>query len=336
MARFIYANGSSIVLLMPFIADYIEDESKGKATGINAIALAMGFLLGTTSIKELYLTEMNLKYVGLIVAGFLLVFGMLYSAFLKGGSEYYKIVPVIDTENSETSLTASQIEKETKITFEYIKQIIRERPWISVSFIFALLNGANLGLVSQILNFFVENLAPDTPEDLGAQIVQYANIAGVLSTIVFGLMLDYTSPIYIAIPVLLLGVGTYSFTFTIKDPHSIFLVFVALVGGMSYSSCQLLMNYLGFVYYPGVARGRLYAMANLISFCGNLIITVIGGNLVNYVNQYSPFYLLVLCTLGGGIVFTHVYLKKIRPNNKKKSKVNNRSRTESEPLLNPE
>ena len=330
IARFIYANGSSIVLLMPFIADYIEDESKGKATGINAIALASGFLFGTTSIKELYNTEMNLKYVCLIVAGFLFMFGMAYSSFLKGGSEYYKVIPEID--ESDTSITSSQIEKETKITFAYIKQIMKERPWISVSFVFALLNGANLGIVTQILNFFVENLGTDVPENLGAQMVQYANIAGVLSTIVFGLMLDYTSPVYIATPVILLGLSMYSFTWVIKDPYNVFLIFIALVAGMSYSSCQLLMNYLGFVYYPGVARGRLYAMANLISFCGNLLITVIGGNLVNYVNQYSPFYLIAVCTFAGGIIFANIYVKRIRT--KKKSK-RSKIRTESEPLLNP-
>ncbi len=306
-ARFIYANGTSIILLMPFVADYIEDKSKGKATGINAVSLAAGFLLGTTIIKGLYNRDLDLKYICWIVGGIILVCGISYSALLKGGSEYYKVV---QTDNnlesvlgdSESARESSTQAEPPKANFKQVKRALKERPWIKASFVFALLNGANLGIVSQILNLFVRSLSPSVSEDAGSQIVQYANIAGLVATIVFGFLLDYISPFYIGVFVLLLGSSGYSFAWVIQSPNDAALIFLAVAAGISYSSCQLLMNYLGFVHYPNQIRGRLYAMANFISFFGNLLITVIGGNLVE-VDEYVPFYLIAGCCVIGLITF---------------------------------
>jgi len=311
IARFIYANGTSIILLMPFIADYIEDKSKGKATGINAVALAAGFLAGTTTIKSLYNGNIDLKYVCLIIGGAILLCGMSYSSLLKGGADYYRNTNAESNNNSESligvgdgeSVLQSSTQAEPpKANLKQLKNAINERPWIKASFIFALLNGANLGIVSQILNLFVRSLSSSVSEDTGSKFVQIANIAGLVATIIFGFLLDYVSPFYIGVFVLMLGSSGYSFAWVIKSPNDASLILISVVSGISYSSCQLLMNYLGFVHYPNQLRGRLYAMANLISFFGNLLVTVIGGKLFE-LDEYIPFYLIAGCCVIGLITF---------------------------------
>ena len=340
LIRFIYSNGAAIVTLMPFIADYIEDESKGKATGINTVALTIGFLLATSGVKLFYNDiGMNLKYVYLITAGCIFFFGMFYAYFLKGGNEYYRVTPVpvpkrSDASNFNNNIPESQSAEQPKvINFKYMIRAINERPWIKASFIFALLNGANMGIVSQILSLFVRSLSNDPNSDAGSEVSQFANIGGIIITVVLGVMLDYVAPLYISATMLVFSVAGYATIWGVHSATDGLMIFVGVVAGISYSSTQLFMNYLGFIYYPSEIRGRLYAAANVMSLLGNLIVTVIGGNLVRYLTQYAPFYFTIALTVIGLALFIVLYLKSIRKWERRKNKI---ASVDSQSLLLPE
>lgn len=334
LIRFIYSNGAAIVTLMPFIADYIEDESKGKATGINTVAMACGFLLATTSVKTFYNDMgLNLKYVYLLTAAFIFFPGMFYAYFLKGGNQYYVSAPQAQVRSSDASNYNNSIQEgesssgqeadnpEKVVNFKYMMKAVNERPWIKASFIFALLNGANMGIVSQVLALFVRSLSNDANSDAGSEVSQFANIGGIIITIILGVMLDYVAPLYISASMLVFSVAGYATIWGVHSAQDALMIFVGVVAGISYSSTQLFMNYLGFIYYPSLIRGRLYAAANVMSLIGNLIVTVIGGNLVRYLTQYAPFYFTIALTVIGLVAFIVLYLKSIRKWENRKKKI---------------
>lgn len=71
-------------------------------------------------------------------------------------------------------------------------------------------------------------------------------------------------------------------------------------------------------------------MANFISFFGNLLITVIGGNLVE-IDEYVPFYLIAGCCVIGLITFVVLKFTVIR--RWEKSRKESTSQSSLEPFL---
>jgi len=310
-ARFIYSNGSAIIPIIPLLADYVEDRSLGKAIGFNVFSMTVGFTASTTVIKTL--EDQNLFYTCATFAAIIFIVGFTYTMLLKSGNTYYKRSH--DPENTEQNynrpsqgmINSSKMTKRSLIKHDCIT-----KPWIMVAYIFAFLNGIGLAITSQLLNLYVQSFDDPNVKALGAITVFKANVTSTATSLVFGPLLDFIKPLYIALLTFLVTILAYSNAWTIKDPNDWPLTLIAIGVGMGYACTQLLTNYLGFKNYRRSIRGLLFALANIFIVSGVIFVSVIGGNLFRYFDRNWPFYIAAGSSVLGLFVFIYIYCKYIR------------------------
>lgn len=85
IGKILESNGATALLALPFNADYVNDESKGKATGITITFSALGALLGNLILKILFNFDINLKNCYIISGVFFFTCIILYSFGIKSG-----------------------------------------------------------------------------------------------------------------------------------------------------------------------------------------------------------------------------------------------------------
>ena len=139
LVRLLYANSLAILPIMPFIADYIDDSSKGRAIGINVLFLSSGFLISTQLFRSFQKSDIYEIY--LLFTVIILVVGMIYIPLIKSGTQYYQI--------SQTELRRSSVvQKKKQSPKVLIGKATKARPWIMAAYVFGFLNGAGLAITT--------------------------------------------------------------------------------------------------------------------------------------------------------------------------------------------
>jgi len=314
-ARFLYSNGSAIIPIIPLIADYVDDHSLGRAIGFNVLLITFGFTMSTLTIK--YMQNYNLFYTCLVFACFIFIVGNLYSCFLKPGNTYYKksTVQVNHSENSPSNTSKarnSNMMNSSRMGKRWlIKNDCQTKPWIVVGYIFAFLNGIGLATTSQLLNLFVQSFDDPDARSMGATVVFQANVASTLTSLAIGPMLDCIKPLYIALMAFLVNIVGYCNIWFVKGPSDWSLTLTAVSVGIGYACSQLLTNFLGFKNYRKSIRGLLFAIANICIVAGVILIAVVGGCLLIFVQRNWPFYIASGCSILSLFFFIYYYITKI-------------------------
>jgi hypothetical protein len=312
-ARFLYSNGSAIIPIIPLIADYVDDQSLGRAIGFNVLLMTVGFTTSTLIIK--YMQIYNLFYTCLVFAVFIFVVGNAYALFLRPGNTYYKKSVVnVNLENSQANVSKapSNMLNSSRMGKRWlIKNDCQTKPWIVVGYIFAFLNGIGLATTSQLLNLFVESFGDPDARGRGATVVFQANVASFFTSLLFGPMLDCIKPLYIAIIAFAVNILGYCNIWFVHSPNDSSLSLTAVSVGVGYACSQLLTNFLGFKNYRKSIRGLLFAIANICIVAGVILIAVIGGCLLIFVNRNWPFYIASGCSILSLLFFVYYYCTKI-------------------------
>lgn len=322
IARFINANGITMLLVLPFVADYIDHDSKGRAIGISGLLLAIGFTLSTFVVSTYHESGPYVSYV--FFAVFIALLAVPCCWFLKAGNVYYKVAVTspdkhIDADDDIiTNLQETSIKPSKKAI---VLQSCKSRPWIIVSYIFAFLNGICLAIANQNLNLFIQSFSDVAGRvalrELGSSVVFKANIASVLTSLIVGPALDFIQPIYVASLGFGLNILGFFCIWTVDDPYTASISIIAISFGMAYAVSQLLSNYLGFKFYPTSMRGFFFSISNIFSLLGIILTTVLGGILFNSGDRNWPFYIAGLCSLMALCAFVYVHFEMIIPKKKK-------------------
>lgn len=311
VGRIIYAAGTSLLVTMPFIGDYVENECKGRAMGVNTIALGLGIaiagiLVDVTQRVPLTLTK---SFAGVIVITLLL--GLGYSLLLKKGVTYYQAF-------ANQIPTASDPKGKFKVHYKkMIQKALKERPWISTGFIFSFLCGMNLGIIS--LHHYIINPAEFTriflkSEDL--QTLQYSFLAAVVVNATLEILLDRIKTLYIALVVFFFGIISYSIIGNISNTPSAILLILIAICFISCLGCFSLLNYLEHKHCPRLIRGHSYGIKMFCLVLGMLVTVVICGLTNGIFNSYTNNNLILYVMLGfmilGFFIFGFMYIKYIK------------------------
>ncbi len=310
--RAIYSNGSAIIPILPFVADFVDNKTKGRAIGFSVLVISIGYTASTVVVSLMTNYDPFILY--MIFAGVIVVFGFGYACFLKSGNSYYK-TPRSSFDVETGHHLADAVARNKKLAM--VKKDFKTKPWIVASYIFAFLNGAATAVTSQLLNLYVQSFSNDTEtlRALGARIVLKANIAGTLASFVLGPTLDLVKPQYIGSLALISSLAAYASIGTVKDPESIQLTLIAIGIGISYSCTLLLTKYLGFKNYRTSIRGLLFSIANILIMLGVVSVAVVGGNLFK-LDRNWPFFIAAGCTGVGALLFFILYCGPIRKQEK--------------------
>ena len=64
---------------MPFLADYVNDDTKGRASALNVVLAALGAVFSATVITNLLISNMSILWYYLTIGIVLAVIGLLYT-----------------------------------------------------------------------------------------------------------------------------------------------------------------------------------------------------------------------------------------------------------------
>ena len=313
--RIIYAAGSSMLITMPFVGDYVENECKGKAMGINTLALGLGIVVSGILVEVSPKIPLTLSqtFIGVIVI--ILLPGLISNLLLKRGVSYYQayVNQYPPSSNSKAKLKMNSL----KMTL----RVIKRRPWVYTGFIFSFLCGMNLGIISlhhYIITPANQIMISHEPGDM--KTLQYSFLIAVFINLTLEILLDLVKTLYIVFAVFFFGIISYSIIGNISDaPNAILLIFIAACF-ISCLGCFSLLNYLEYKHCPRVFRGNSYGI-KMSSLVVGMLVTVITCGLTNgiftsYTNNTLIFYIMVGFIVLGLFIFIIVYVKYIRQSDK--------------------
>jgi len=311
IARIIYASGTSMLLIMPFVGDYVEDECKGKALAIQTGSLTIGIVLAqilTTRISDL-IKSITLTY--FLLLGIVLICGILYSSFLKGGVSYYQAYA-----NNFVPDPCTAEQKRSNNTFKIIGRVFKRRPWTAAGLILSFLAGMNLGIVC--LHHYIVTPIPTTFHGIEEQdaVLQYSFLVASFLVIILEILLDYVRTLYIIYVVFFLGLISYSTIWSItnySDPMLFVLVATCFTTCLGF---LIMTSYLEYRFCPRALRGRSFGVKLMVLVLG-MLITVIMSGLTNKIftdfsDRNAVIYLMLGSTVLGFVVFLLLYCKSIK------------------------
>lgn len=290
--RAIYAVGSSILVLMPFLGDYIENEYKGRAMCVNSVLFAIGILLSTLEINILFkhLSDLFYHYMILLQAPLL---GIITSMYLKRGAMYYQ-------------MTLRQLSPTLNATKQYrinpirvVIRTIRRRPWITVGFIFSLIGGMDLGLIAQALVPF------HTPFTVAFQFPpNYSLLAAALLLLIIEVLLDFCNVVYLIYLALILGIGSYSNILIPMKQNDLVDAVMSALFFISCLACVTIVNYLDAKYCPRIVRGHSYGLKMMTVALGMLLSILVN----KYIHvKFIAIYIVCGSTILGLVLFPIIY-----------------------------
>ena len=319
--RFIFSIGSAIIPILPFVADFVDKSTTGRAIGLSCLFISAGFTVSTYVVTLLSKYDPFITY--MVYAGFILIVGTTYSLFLKSGNSYYKTPrSSYDVETGHQLFRASSAAKAKRMSM--VKKDCKTKPWIVASYTFAFLNGVGLAAMSQLLNLYVKSFDETTVVNggsgMGSGIVLQSNIASLITSLLLGPTLDLVKPIYIGLLAVVSSLASYGSIWAVKDPKDALMTLIAIGIGISYSCTLLLTKYLGFKNYRTSIRGLLFSIANILIMFGVVLIAVVGGNLFQ-IDRNLPFYIAVGIAGVCSLVFFYLYFGAIRRQEKLQKQV---------------
>lgn len=296
--------GAVIVMLVTLLADYVADESRGKAAGFQGMMNGLGAVVAVFLLLRLpamyqadgaSATEAGFTTYYL-VAGLAAIAGLLMAFGLKGGR------PRAAVENKQsfielakTGFTAAG--KDPRIALAYGASFIA-RGNLAIVGTFLALWGANYGTAE---------LGLDRAAALAkaGALVGMAQGMALLGAPVFGILadkLDRVKALAVALAVSGIGYGT---TFFVSDPFGGLMIFCAIFIGLGEVGCIITSGVLISQQSPEAQRGAIIGTFNLAGAVGILVASVAGGWLFDHWREPGPFVaygLLALVMVGAALL----------------------------------
>lgn len=315
MARIFFASGTSMLLIMPFVGDYVEDECKGKGLAVHTVSLTFGIALAQVLTNEIQVLLTEITYTYLLVLSIVLVCGISYSFCLKGGVTYYQAYV-----NNFVPESPAPDEKKSRNMFQIIFRVFKLRPWIGAGLILSFLAGMNLGIVC--LHHYIVTPIPTfrgslfVRDDNRDRVLQYSFLVASFIVIILEILLDYVRTIKIIYIIFFSGLVSYGAIWSIEnfsDPMLFVLVATCFTTCLGF---LIMTNYLEAKYCPRLLRGRSLGFKWLVLVLG-MLITVVMSGLTNGIftgvsNRNAVIYLMLGSTVLGFGIFLGVYYKYIK------------------------
>ena len=310
LVRVAYAFGAIAISVVPLLADYVHNNSKGTCSAVLVLMSSLGALfsaeLNVTLLKNIDVNE-KIKVQYLAAAGVTFVVGLLYTLIcLKPGNTYYL--------SNKIGRPERTFKKMWKVGKESLKI-----PEIALGYMSAFLARADSILLSLYLVLwtysFNHNKDQWEPSSIRASMlsgVAYSVI--MLSCIVYGLLFQRGKNIkWMIITMLgLAAAGTLSINLVTKS-DSYLLYFSLVLLGLGMSGLLTSSLYLVNTFSVPEHRGYITGLQTLVGIFGISIQTFIGAVLMEFTNRNGPFNLFGgVCLLFIPLTF-YLYRRRQQP-----------------------
>ena len=299
--RIIYASGTSVLILMPFIGDYVEIETKGRALSLNILIFSIGMALATVGATNVYTSE-NPMYIHLAMAPIILIIGTLYSLCLKAGSFYYR------TSIKQIVPTSIESKKRRIDPIQIILRTLKRRPWVRTGFILSIFGGMNLGTLYQTKDPYNNYSKGNNGPENYIVLHPYTFLIGVIATLVVHILMDFIELIYVIYIVIVLEIACFICGLVIDDPSpELVFVFFSSIFAICLS-CIAILCYIESRYCPRIVRGYSNGF-KMACFTLSALITLV---IVRFASTKEAFSFLLAFSVLGLILFTVDYYVAIK------------------------
>lgn len=312
LSKLLVANGGNIIALMPFNADYVQDKSKGKATGISQALGSGGSFLGSVFITILLAIHIDLAQIHAFAGVFVFITMMTVSFFIKGGNYYLKQSPNDD----EDFIDKKNQEEPFLIKLRKGFHALRTNGWLLISLIINTLARADLYIITVVFALWMKkDVTPQDQEVTDKQVSFDQNIffgLGMMANIFYGLILDRVHPIKIIFPTIIFGMTGYFLIFFAENKDSPIVIILMLTAGLAMPGLFNSANYLAIKNYPKELRGILTSLINVFGIGGYLLLSTIGGYYFDkgYKTAHFMMFMLMMATSLVVIITIYMVIKK--------------------------
>jgi len=320
-AKALAANSAAAFATIPLLADYVADESKGKAAAFLAISIGLAALISNLFVKALLYLEISLGMCYVITGIVVFVALCLNNLGLKGG--HY-----INTHRDSTLLEGSNNQEQQISIIQNMKEaikIFKSNGWLKISLVLEMLGSSDFMVFFTFITIYVKALFPEgTPENEQNIVVNNLQTLVIFPmffcNLIYGYLLDKKN---MALQISLFGMigGAASFILIAcsHNPKIWTLSLGCLVFGGTLPGLFVVTNYLGIKNYPAEKRGIMIGLAGLVGFTGYFIIATGGGLLFDYWQKNGPF---VVCTALLGLAAILIVIIYVRMNRKSERQEN--------------
>ena len=279
--------GAVIVMIVTLLADYIADESRGKAAGLQGVMNGLGAVVAVFLLLRLPAVFQGDasdavaagRQTYFLVAGLAAVAGVMMMFGLKGGRPQAAAEERLSLWQSARAGYAAA--RDPRIALAYGASFIA-RGNLAIVGTFLALWGANYGTLVLDLSR-AEALAK------AGALVGMAQGMALLGAPVFGILadkLDRVSALSVALCVSGIGYGS---TFFVSDPFGGQMIFCAIFIGLGEVGCIITSGVLIAQQSPESKRGAIIGTFNLSGAIGILVASVAGGWLFDHWREPGPF-----------------------------------------------
>ena len=295
--------GAVIVMIVTLLADYISNESRGKAAGLQGVMNGLGAVVAVFLLLRLpaFFQGEDGSTIAAgtqtyhLVAGLAALAGLMMLFGLKGGRPQ----AAVDARQSFGELLRAGYgaARDPLIGLAYAASFIA-RGNLAIVGTFMALWGANYG--SEVLGM-----------DRAAALAKAGALVGMaqgmalLGAPVFGILADKLDRVKaLAIALTISGIG-YSSTFFVHDPFGGMMIFCAIFIGLGEVGCIITSGVLIAQQSPEHNRGAIIGTFNLTGAVGILVASVAGGWLFDHWREPGPFVaygLLAFCVAAAAVI----------------------------------
>ena len=290
------------VLAVTLLADYVSDQSRGKAAGLQGVMNGLGAVVAVFLLLKLPAIFQRGgadpiaagRDAYWLVAGLSAFFGLLMVFGLKSG----RPTAAVEARQSfgELARVGYQAARDPRIALAYGASFIA-RGNLAIVGTFLALWGANYGTTELGLNR-AEALAKS-----GA-LVGMAQGVALLGAPLFGILADRLDRVKaLAVALAVSGIG-YGSTFFVDNPFGGMMIFCAVFIGLGEVGCIITSGVLISQLSPERNRGAIIGTFNLSGAVGILIASVAGGWLFDHWREPGPFVafgVLALVMMGAAV-----------------------------------
>jgi len=302
LTKILFANSTAALHAVPLIADYIADESKGKASGFLALGIGIAAMISNIFLKILFYSNTSLGSCYVIMG----IIGSVCMCVNTLG-----IKDVMNAKPKEQEHSNFDLDELKKNILEAYT-IFKANGWLLISLVLQILGSADFMIFFTFLTLYVKSMYSEAESALAniavSNLQSLVMIPMFFSTLLYGYFMDKKGQALL-LSYIALGGGTISFLLiTISaHPYDKLIKLGSVLLGSTLPGLFVITNFLNIRNFPEDKRGIMIGFTGMIGNIGHFIIASGGGLLYDYWRKDGPFLVCAGLLVVAMILVTKIY-----------------------------
>jgi len=312
-AKILLANATTCFHSVPLMADYIANESRGRASAMLSMAIGVSSIIANVSVNRLIHADYSIGVCYMIFGIGISAVMMVNALGLKGGQYYI-----------ERGQHHSQSQENTTSLRNNVKEAIavfKENGWLSIGLTLQILGSSDFMVFFMFMSIYIRSLFPQHTDSKESSLVItnfhiLVTLVSFFFNMFYGWFLDRKNKPLVAAYIALFG-GIIAFYLVSMSDHpddwTLYLG-TGLVGA-TLPGLFVITNFINIKNFPAEKRGIMISFTGLAGNVSHFLIASGGGLLYDHLSKVSPFLLCAVLLKVAIVLITYFHKTKISNRN---------------------